>query len=356
MEITKKTNGELRFKEKVRLVSGKILTKTFRRKTDAVIWKRKVETEKTQGSLGITSVKKIRCTEIADSWFKAKVENFLAPRTVSNYAYAIKSSLVPLFGEMTVDKLTQHHINQFKNDCLEEGLSPKTINGHLTIVNQILEYAIDGGYIQHKPYRTIGILPYKSQKRDFYTQEEVQKLLNANYGQPIFPILILAFNTGARRGELLGLKWDRVNFTTKHIEITRTLHAQRRLQEYNKVNRDNFFPMHEHLEVFFRKLKKQSRDENGFVFTQEDGQCYEPNHFSNRMFRAACERAEVRYLRVHDIRHSYASHFVMNGGSIHVLQKLLGHSQIRTTEAYSHLSNEFMREASNVVSFKTELG
>ena len=69
------------------------------------------------------------------------------------------------------------------------------------------------------------------------------------------------------------------------------------------------------------------------------------------VFRPACERAGVRYLRIHDVRHTYASHFVMNGGSIHVLQKLLGHSQIRTTEAYSHLSNAYVREASNLVHF-----
>ena len=117
------------------------------------------------------------------------------------------------------------------------------------------------------------------------------------------------------------------------------------------MNRDNFFPMHEHLEVFLNELKKQSKDENGFVFAQEDGRPYDPNNFSLRVFRPACERAGVRYLRIHDVRHTYASHFVMNGGSIHVLQKLLGHSQIRTTEAYSHLSNAYVREASNLVHF-----
>jgi len=298
------------------------------------------------------SVKKIDFQALAMNWLKAKVQNFRAPRTVATYANTIKSTLNPFFGSIRMDKLSQSDINRFKNSCLERELSPKTINCHLTLLNQILEYAIEERFLHTKPYRKIGTLPYKSQKRDFYTEEEVSKILNANVGFPIFPILFLAFNTGTRRGEMLGLKWDRVNFDTKHIEITRTLHAKRRLQEYTKVNRDNFFPMQEHLEIFLREHKKQSADQDGFVFTQEDGLPIEPNHFSNRMFKAACERAGVRYLRVHDIRHTYASHFIMKGGSIHVLQKLLGHSQIKTTEAYSHLSSSYMREASNVVNFK----
>ena len=56
------------------------------------------------------------------------------------------------------------------------------------------------------------------------------------------------------------------------------------IQEHTKVNRDNFFPMHEHLEVFLNELKKQSKDENGFVFAQEDGRPYDPNNFSLRGF------------------------------------------------------------------------
>ncbi len=109
------------------------------------------------------------------------------------------------------------------------------------------------------------------------------------------------------------------------------------------------------LKSFFLELRKLQRDPK-FVFVDPNGDPYSPDHFNQRHFKGACERAGVRELRFYDIRHTFASHFMMKGGNLFELQKLLGHANIEETMIYAHLSPEHLEKASQIVNFGITFG
>ena len=108
-------------------------------------------------------------------------------------------------------------------------------------------------------------------------------------------------------------------------------------------------------EPFKTILIYQKQTLNGFVLKaislKLNRDSDNPDHYSGRNFKRACERAGVRSLKFHDLRHTFASHFMMRGGNLFDLKELLGHSDIKTTMIYAHLSPNHLKEASRIVNF-----
>lgn len=165
-------------------------------------------------------------------------------------------------------------------------------------------------------------------------------------------IAVVALNTGMRIGEIFGLKWDKVDFNNRTISISRKMTRQE-LQEFTKSRRIRRIGINSHLEFELRKLKKQNPDSE-FVFSDKDNQPLSPDHFSSRKFSIFLQEAGVRNLRFHDLRHAYASHFMMNGGNIYQLQHVLGHTETSMTNRYAHLSEDHLIEAASTVGFSAE--
>ena len=90
------------------------------------------------------------------------------------------------------------------------------------------------------------------------------------------------------------------------------------------------------------------------LFTDSSGNMLNPDHYSGRKFLKAIQAAKVRQFNFHSLRHTYASQFMMRGGNIYDLQKILGHSDLKSTMIYAHLSPQHLAEASNIVNYSYE--
>ncbi|MBY0314082.1 MAG: site-specific integrase [Bdellovibrionales bacterium] len=154
-------------------------------------------------------------------------------------------------------------------------------------------------------------------------------------------------NTGMRLGEICGLCWDQVNFQSRQIVVRRTM-SSKGLQESTKTKRVRYVPMNHQVFSLLEKLSRQSKSD--FVCLNEKGNHWNVDH-SGRWFKEALDKAKVRKIRFHDLRHTYASQFMMNNGNIYDLQKILGHTDMKMTMKYAHLSPDHLLSASNVVSF-----
>ena len=111
-----------------------------------------------------------------------------------------------------------------------------------------------------------------------------------------------------------------------------------------------FVPINNVLYAHLKKLKEQILDKI-FVTVSPLMKPWVPSHVSNRVLAPALEKAGIRPITFHTLRHTFASHFMMNGGSIYDLQKILGHSKVEMTMRYAHLCPDYLVKASNVVSF-----
>lgn len=140
----------------------------------------------------------------------------------------------------------------------------------------------------------------------------------------------LALNTGCRRGELLGLEWDRVDFDRCVLRLE---------AEHTKAGKRRVVPLNEQAIEVLRDQWRWVRQNLGasvpwvFAMTKD-------THLTTvqKTFTRACCRARIADLRVHDLRHTFASWLVMSGESLYVVKDLLGHSSITVTERYAHLA------------------
>lgn len=180
----------------------------------------------------------------------------------------------------------------------------------------------------------------------------ILQLLRANAREEIYSLLVVALNTGMRIGELTGLCWDRVNFETSMIEVSRAM-TRRGLKESTKTNLVRYIPMNPEVkEVLWNLIRRQRCPR--YVFVDRRGQPFNPDHFSLRHLQAALKRAGVRSISFHILRHTYASTFVMNGGNIYDLQKILGHTKVEMTMVYAHLSPQHLSGIVGTVRFSAD--
>lgn len=345
------TKVKKKYRPRFYLENGIRLRKTFLRKTDSDAWLAEMRVKRDRGELRtyVNKSEPILMSDLAKRWLDIRVRGHRARKTVLVYESTLKANILPVFGNMKCDQVASADLEKFISDMIANGLKPKTINRIGTVLRQLFLFALDQDYIKILPIRRTMHVKVVKTKFDFYEEGEIRQLLFANRSDPIFPILYLALHTGMRLGEILGLCWDRVNFFSSRIEVTRTL-SRFDLEEKTKGGKIRHFPMNQKLREAFEELRRNQKNPR-FVFIKEDGSPYNPDHFSERYFKKACERAQVRRLRFHDLRHTFASHFMMKGGNIIELKELLGHSRVEMTMIYAHLSPEHLRKASEIVDF-----
>ncbi len=205
-------------------------------------------------------------------------------------------------------------------------------------------------YLVRNPLAEVKKLKVAPRSLSYWMPDDIMRFLAANEGDPLHPVYILALNTGLRRGELMGLCWDKVNLAERRIEISRT-RDRYGLKETTKTGLIRHLPLND---AAWELLDCLSRNKNHprFVFAYEDGTLPEVTHLSTRAFKKAVERAGVLSIRFHDLRTTYASNFVMAGGDIFALSKLLGHTSVEmTAKKYAALHPQFMKEVVQTVQF-----
>jgi len=261
----------------------------------------------------------------------------------------VKSNMTAFFGRMLAHQIRLGTLDEYIRFLRSKGNSSATINKEMSVLRMVFKFAVEHEHLPENPMKKSFHQRVINKKLDYFSEIEVRSLLDQNKSSEIYPILFIAIHTGMRLSEILGLCWDRVDFVSNRIEITRTL-VRSQLQETTKTGKARYFPMNAKLRDMFFQLR-QSQAQSNLVFTDLNGNGYNSDHFRQRYFSKVCIRARVRQLRFHDLRHTFASHFMMKGGDLFELSKLLGHSDVKMTQVYAHLSPQHLERASEIVDF-----
>jgi integrase len=353
MEIIKRKKGTV-FRVRLFLPSGRSVSKTFKSKTDAKSWRSQIRFEiQKQRALGITPPEDIAVKELVTKWLEHKILITKSKRTYQNYKSDSHVHIVPALEDFKASQINIYHIDEIVRKMRMQDYSNRTINKIITRLKQILNYAIEQNHLIRNPVSKYPELKETLKKDVYLTRNEISQLLRTNLREEIYPVLVIALNTGMRIGELMGLCWDRVNFDSSQIEVSRIL-TREGLLPTTKTNQKRFVPMNTEVQRVLAILFKQQRS-NTFVFVKDNGKPFDINHVSQRDFKKALARAEIPLnFRFHDLRHTYASHFMMNAGNMYDLQKILGHTRVEMTQRYAHLSPSHLAIAAEVVNFSIE--
>lgn len=233
-----------------------------------------------------------------------------------------------------ISSITQKDIEKFQGKRALE-VKPATVNRTMETLRHLFTKAIEWGYLQVNPTQRVKQLKTPPGRIRYLSLKERDRLLvECAPNLMLYAVVVTALETGMRRGELRGLKWEDVSFETRTIYLHRT-----------KNNTARAVPISNNLSVFLRRFYKERVGK--FVFSKPDGKPYGD---WKRSFATACKRAEVKNFRFHDLRHTFASYLVMGGVDIRTVQELMGHKDIKMTVRYCQLSQQHLFKAVNKIS------
>lgn len=348
METVKRKDGMIRYRESYYLDNKKIHSPWFTRKTDARTWKNRVQTEKlsmlAQGDYYVHK-REVNFRDYAEEWLCSHVKTNCTPKTFSSYESILRIHLYPRFEKLNIPQITESLAMELMNS-LKISHKASAIKNIWIVLRSILIKAKKEKILLIDPIENIK-KPKPNLKQDnFWVKSEINQFLLANKSNHLYPFFFIAIHTGLRLGELCGLRWDRIDFVTGQyglIAVTRT-RDKYGLKETTKTRLSRHVPMTLEVRLILLKLFNQ-RNNSQFVFTEKDGSELKYAHLYRRFQQARKKAQMLKHITLHDLRHTFASNYMMNGGEIFKLQKLLGHTDIKMTMRYAHLSPEHLFES-----------
>jgi len=294
---------------------------------------KQMELEHIKGRLDIRESKEILLYDYIDQYLKYCKTN-KADSTYKREWEVIKH-LKTCFGNVSLSKLDNKSIEDFKSIRMNQGLAPSSLNRELTVLSDMLKKAVAWNYIERVP--SFSILKPPTRPPKFLSVDQLKRLLECSTPW-LRPILIVLRNTGMRIGEVLGLKFPDIDLENKVILI-----RSRKTKNFRIVPING--ELEETLEWLSRyyvspsslKVSIRHANQKEFLFCLPDGsrvKCIKNS------FNKACAKAGIN-ATPHTIRHTFASHLVMNQVDLVSIKELLGHSSISTTMIYSHVSKDY---------------
>jgi integrase len=313
---------------------------TSKRKAMEVL--RKIEGDIVNETFNLPVNQKMSFRELADYWLEnhSKVNN--VPYQYKKNMERIDVHLVPFFGNRDIRNVTPRMIDEYKQSRLDV-IKPATINRTLAILRKMFNDAVRWGFLASSPMKTIRQLHEAEKGFNYYDEDEVRSFL-PNCSDDFYQIACCAVYTGMRKGEMLALEWGDVDLERKLIRVERSG------QGSTKSKKVRYVPINSGLLKVLRNLK--SRKEGKLVFPDEKGKMRSTN-FRWEMRKAAYV-AGLKTIRFHDLRHTFASNYVIKGGNIVSLKRILGHSTVNMTMRYAHLSPNFMAQEIEALDFENE--
>ena len=351
-------NGVENGKRKQRWVSTGLTEKGNRRKAERLLREKLAEEERKAPSGEATN---ILFTDYLQRWL-ALSEQRVDEVTMQSYRMLSLRHVLPWFQErrLTLSAVSRKVIQEFldeKGRCGrldgKGGLGPKSLRELKNVLNQTLNEAVREELLTVNPCNLLRLPPKETSRAQFYTSEQLNALLTAVKEEPLYPLIRTAVVYGLRRSELLGLKWDSLDFENDTLAIRHTV-----VKVYSTVAKDKTktkssyrsFPLPPEMRDLFLSLRAdQERNrrllgkdyvQTDYVFCWPDGRPFTSDYVSHR-FGQLLKKYGLPHIRFHDLRHSCASFFINQGCDLKQVQEWMGHSDISTTaNIYGHLETQ----------------
>ncbi len=209
----------------------------------------------------------------------------------------------------------------------ESEISFRTVNIEIEVLHNFFNFCIKKGYFDKNPCAGIKKLNELSRLKTL-SDSDIDKLIAGATNKLTRDLITFLIFTGCRKGEALNLKWDDVDLQNNIIAVKGT-----------KTKYDRYVPISKPLKELLRGIEK--KDGCLYVFNDKGAKL---GNF-RRSFMTACRNAGLKDMRIHDLRHVFASKMVMNGTSLYITGELLGHRTTQMTQRYSHLVPETLKNA-----------
>ncbi|MGJ0484795.1 MAG: tyrosine-type recombinase/integrase [Methylomicrobium sp.] len=243
-------------------------------------------------------------------------------------------------GHLRLSQISRQQVQAFHTALKEEGLSASTCNHYIKLIKHSLNLAIDWALLDTNPAVRVPLFHEDNKRENYLNEAELERLLTVlrtDENRTICQIVIFLLSTGARLNEALSARWDQVDIDRRVWKIPASNSKSKRLRSV---------PLNDSALEVLHQLDTAGRFEQVFI-NQQTGLPYTT---IAKVWGRLRRKAGLPHLRIHDLRHQYASFLVNSGRTLYEVQQILGHSDPSVTQRYAHLSTQALQEAANSAS------
>ena len=262
------------------------------------------------------------------------------------------NNLAPDFGYCTLDEITTDMVEEYKNRRIgekikkgkgkETPITPATVNRELATLKRLCSWATEQRpkLLEINAVQSVQLLKENNERTRYLTEGEIKTLLS-NCNTPYLKMAVtIALETGLRKDGVLSLKWKEIEDGTIHKKVkgSRTVHI----------------PITQALQDELTQYRAQIAVVSQYVFPAHRNPMRPTRSDADLGFDTAVKNAGIEDFHFHDLRHTFASHFLRRTKDMKVLQEILGHADMSMTNRYAHLLDEHKQEAMREFNDKRE--
>jgi integrase len=349
--IYQRTNG--RWVAQVR-IQGKRLSKSFDNQKQCQLWIRQMQD---QIQNGLTwEATRVTLGEYLLDWLES-VDGSIRPKTLHQYEGCVRNHLMPHLGNVKLQELQPHQIQQTYTKLKEQGLGQRSVQLVHSILHRAMVMAEKQGLIGRNP--ASAVIPPKVVKKEMKILDESQAMqfLIAAHGDRYEALFHLAITTGMRQGELLGLKWGDIDWVSSSLNIKRQIQRvpgkglqfstpkTRAGWRMIQIGPESLHQLEQHRKHQDREKIRGGWNENDLVFPSVTGDPTDQRAL-HKIFKRLLIKANLPEIRFHDLRHTAATLMLLNGIPLIVVSRRLGHSKPSVTlDIYGHYLPGMQKQA-----------
>ena len=263
-------------------------------------------------------------------------------RTASKDQGMYNNRIGPRFGHLALNKIPRLDVQVFHNEIVKkEGLSPATADHHVKFLRRLLNLAVQWEFVEKSPLSRIALFNEDNQIEHFLDDAAIQRLVAVLKSHPkkvIALLLMFLLSTGARKASAMHAKWEDIDTANRMWRIPAT---------NSKSKKVVMVPLNDSAIWVLEQLHAEGA--KGFIFVHDHTK--KPYTAIEKTWYGIRKLAGIGpEVRIHDLRHTYASLLVTSGRSLYEVQKILAHSDPKITMRYAHLSAKTLQEAANAAS------
>ena len=343
--------------------TGKQIIKNVLGKTQAEVKEKLKKALVEAGQVDFTKGGKYTVGTWMDEWFENVAKIKVRPSSHQTYKGYIDNHIKPNIGNVPLEKLTTMDLQKFYRKLLTKGrverieskeqpkgLSAKTVRNINQVISSAMDLAVAQKIIPANPTNACELPKVEHQEMQTIPAEQLQAFLEEARASGVYEMYYIELATELRRGELLGLKWQDVDWKNGIIKVRRQVArvdgqiVEAPLKTKNSYRAVSISP--QAIEVL-REQKRKTND--SYVFPSPNGGPISPDSVNN-MLKRVLERAGIPKVRFHDLRHTFATIALQNGVDIKTVSGMLGHiSAGFTLHTYAHVTTSAQKEAAQTI-------